>query len=83
MDDSDSTDDDQDVKDESDPLAAGNRNNRKNLTEFEELWQNFTAHGLKEKDDVSDDNFDPEAAIYKRKLLIKKVFSDTRPTNTV
>ena len=55
----------------------------KNLTEFEELWKNFTADGLEEKDDVNDNNFDPEAAIYKRKLLMKRIFSDKRPANTV
>ena len=54
MDIADNTDDEKEVKDESDPWARFRTEAaEKSLTEFEELWQNFSADDL-EKNEAKD-----------------------------
>ena len=133
---SDYTDEDQENKHEIDPWASLKMEAmKKNMPEFEELTETFTADGLEEQEArekgkgyltilpelrkdlqsiyvhrllwivqlnkdpihnhimktkdafVNDDNFDPEealeAAVDKRKFLMKRLFGDSRSTNTL
>ena len=131
---SDYTDEDQENEHETDPWASLKMEAvTKNMPEFQELTETFTADGLEEekakdkayltilpklrkdlqsiylnrllwiaqmkKDPIhkqimktkdafaNDDNFDPEealeAAVDKRKFLMKRLFGDTRSTNTL